>query len=103
MNDDDVIDANGLGKGNLQSGEEVGCGRFGGGGDDQRCYAGGGEQTGSVVPDARVVEAPQQGADIDDDDKADEHAAKELELGVNAACLDIIFGAEVIAAQQDSL
>ena len=37
------------------------------------------------MPDARVVEGPEDGADVDDDDEGDEHSAKELELGVDAA------------------
>src|SRR5207302_1517117 len=89
--------------GNLQAGEEVGCGRFGGGGDDERGDAGGGEEAGAVVPNAGIVESPQQSADVDDDDKGDEHAAKELELGMDAAGLDVVFGAEVVAPQQDRL
>src|SRR6266576_4384142 len=78
LNDDDIVDADGFGDGNLQACEEVGGGRFGCGGDDQRGNAGGGEQAGAVVPDARVVEGPQESADVDDDDKGDEHPAKEL-------------------------
>src|SRR5713101_2748240 len=85
LNDDDIVDADGFGDGNLETREEVGGGRFGGGGDDQRRDAGGGEQAGAVVPDARIVEGPQQSTDVDDDDKGDEHASKELELGMEAA------------------
>ena len=103
LNDDDVVDANGFGEGNLQAGEEVGSGGFGGGGEDEGGDAGGGEQAGAVVPDARVVEGPQESADVDDDDKGDEHSAEELELGMDAAGPEVIFGGEVVAAQHEGL
>jgi hypothetical protein len=60
-------------------------------------------EAGAVVPDARVVEGPEEGSDVDDDDEADEHAAEELELGVDAACLDVVFGVEVVAPEHDGL
>jgi hypothetical protein len=72
LDDDDVVDADGFGEGDLQAGEDVGCGGFGGGGEDERGDAGGGEEAGAVVPDAGVVEAPEEGADGEDDDEADE-------------------------------
>ena len=103
LNYDDVVDADGFGEGDLKAGEEVCGGGFGGGGEDEGGDAGGGEEAGAVVPDARVVEGPEEGADVDDDDEADEHAAEELELGVDAACLDVVFGVEVVAPQHDGL
>ena len=98
LDDDYVVDTDGFGEGDLQAGEDVGGGGFGGGGEDERGDSGGGEQAGAVVPDARVVEAPEQGAGGDDDDEADEQAAEELELGVDAAGLDVVFGVDVVAA-----
>ena len=103
LNDDDVVDADGFGEGDLEAGEEVGGGGFGGGGEDHRGDAGGGQQAGAIVPDAWVVEGPEESADVDDDDKGDEHAAEELELGVDAARLEIVFGGEVVAAEHDGL
>jgi len=44
------------------------------------------------MPDSRIVKTPEQSTDVDDDDKADKHPAKELELRVDAASLNIIFG-----------
>ena len=41
------------------------------------------------MPDAGVVEGPEQSADGDDDDESDEQVAKDLELGVDAAGLDV--------------
>src|ERR1700730_4638755 len=103
LNYDNIVDADGFGDGNLQAGKEVSGGGFGGGGNNQRRDAGGGQQAGAVVPDARVIEGPQQRTNVDDDDKGDKHSAKELELGMDPACLDIIFGGEVVAPQHDGL
>src|SRR5271168_1727590 len=100
---DDVVDAKGFGDGDLEAGEEVCGGGFGGGSDDERGDACGGEEAGAVVPDAGVVEGPEEGADVDDDDEADEHAAEELELSVDAAGLDVVFGVEVVASQHEGL
>ena len=55
------------------------------------------------MPDARVVEGPEQSADVDDDDKGDEHSAEELELGMDAARLEVVLGGEVVAPQHDGL
>ena len=103
LDDDDVVDADGFGEGDLETGEEVGGGGFGGGGEDERGDSGGGEESGAVVPDAWVVEGPEEGTDVDDDDEGDGHAAEELELGVDAAGLDVVFGVEVVAAEGDGL
>ncbi len=45
LDDDDVVDADGLGDGDLEAGEEVGCGGLGGGGEDEGGDAGGGEES----------------------------------------------------------
>jgi len=99
----DVVDAKGFSESDLEASEEVCGGGFGSGCEDERGDAGGGQEARAVVPDARVVEGPEDGADVDDDDEGDEHAAEELELGVNAAGLDVVFGVEVIAPQHDGL
>jgi hypothetical protein len=103
LDDDDVIDADGFGEGDLEAGEEVGDGGLCGGGEDEGGDAGGGEEARAVVPDAGIVEGPEEGADVDDDDEADEHAAEELELGVDATGLDVVFGGEVVAAEGGGL
>src|SRR5260370_42207105 len=87
----------------MRMGSVMGGGGFGCGGDDQGGDAGRGQEAGAVVPDARVVEGPQESANVDDDDKGDEHAAKELELGMEPAGPEIIFGREVVAPQQEGL
>ena len=76
LDDDDVVDADGFGDGDLEAGEEVGGGGFGGCREDEGGDAGGGEQAGAVVPDARVIEGPEEGAGVDDDDEGDGHAAE---------------------------
>jgi hypothetical protein len=103
LDHDDVVDADGFGEGDLKAGEEVCGGGLGCGGEDEGGDAGGGEQAGAIVPDAGVVEGPEEGADVDDDDEGDEHAAEELELGVNAAGLDVVFGVEVVAPEHHGL
>ncbi len=50
-----------------------------------------------------VVEGPEEGADVDDDDEGDGHAAEELELGVDAAGVDVVFGGEVVLAEDGVL
>jgi hypothetical protein len=55
------------------------------------------------MPDSRIVKGPKQSADVDDDDEADKHPAKELELRVDAASLNIIFGVQVVAPQHNGL
>ncbi len=69
LDDDDVVDADGFGEGDLEAGEEVGSGGFCSGGEDERGDSGGGEEARAVVPDARVVEGPEEGSDGDDDDE----------------------------------
>ncbi len=55
------------------------------------------------MPDLGVVEGPEEGADVDDDDEGDGNAAEELELGVDAAGLDVVFGGEVVLAEDGVL
>ncbi len=52
LDDDDVIDVDGFGEGDLEAGEEVGCGGSGRGGEDDGGDAGGGQKTGAPAPDA---------------------------------------------------
>src|SRR5580698_2843943 len=55
------------------------------------------------MPDARIVEAPKQCTYVDNDDKTDDHATEELELGVDTACPDVVLGSEIVAAKEDVL
>ena len=55
------------------------------------------------MPDAGIIESPQKSADIDDDDEADQHAPKELELGVNTARPDVVFSTKVVPLQGGGL
>src|SRR5580704_15154691 len=93
----------GIGEGDLETGEEVSCGGAGRGGEDDRGNTGRGQKTGTPTPDAGVVEGPEESADRDDDDQSDDHTAEELELGMDATCLEIVLGPEVIAAKRCSL
>jgi hypothetical protein len=103
LDDDDVVDADGFGDGDLEAGQEVGGGGFGCGGEDERGDPSGGEQARAVVPDAGIVEAPEEGTSVDDDDEGDGHAAEELELGVDAAGGDVVLGGEIVAAEDGAL
>jgi hypothetical protein len=48
------------------------------------------------VPNARVVEGPEESPDVDDDDKADDDPAEELELSMDTARPDVVFGTKVV-------
>ena len=55
------------------------------------------------MPDAGIVERPEQSADVDDDDECDDYATEELELCVDSARLDIVLRCEVVSAKHYSL
>ena len=93
----------GIGEGDLETGEEVSCGGAGRGGEDDRGNTGRGQKTRAPTPDAGVVEGPEESADRDDDDQSDDHTAEELELSMDAARLEIVWGSEVVAAERRGL
>lgn len=55
------------------------------------------------MPNARVVEGPEQRADVDDDDEGNEHATEDLELSVDAAGANVVCNGEIVAAQKKCL
>ena len=73
------------------------------GGEDERGDAGGGEQAGAGFPEALVVECPEDSAEGDDDDEGNEDAAKELELSVDAASLNVVGAGDVVATEEETL
>jgi hypothetical protein len=90
-------------KSDLQAGEEVGGGGFGRGSEDEGGDAGGGKEAAAVVPDAGVVECPEEAADGEHDDEGDGDAAEDLELGVHAARVHVVGRGEVVLAQEEGL
>src|ERR1700733_13340449 len=96
LDDNDIVNANRLGDCDLQAREKIGDRGLGCSRHDDRSDTGGGEKAGAVVPNARIVEGPEESTDVDDDDKNDDHPAEELELSMDAARPDVVFGAKVV-------
>jgi len=55
------------------------------------------------MPDAGIVERPEQSADVDDDDECDDDATEELKLCVDSARLDVVARREIVSAKHYGL
>ena len=67
---------------------------------DQCGHAGGGDESAAKAPELRIRECPEDAANVDDNDKADEQAEKKMHLGVNTAGADIVLDRQVVAVQK---
>jgi hypothetical protein len=101
FDDDDVIDANGLGEGDLEAGEEIGDGSLGGEADDDADDAGGGEDAGAELPD--LIEEHEDGGEREDGDDEEKGFFKDEDLGMNLARAEIVSDGDVIAADDELL
>jgi hypothetical protein len=101
FDDDDVIDSNGLGEGDLKAGEEIGDGSLGGKANDDADDAGGGEDAGAELAD--LIEEHEDGSERENDDDEEEGFFENEDLGMNLACAEIVSDGDVVTADDELL
>lgn len=99
FDDDDVIDADRLGEGDLEAGEEIGDCALGGEADNDADDSGGGEDAGAELPD--LLEEHEDGGEGEDDDDEEEGFFENEDLGMDLTGAQIVGDGDVVAADDE--
>ncbi len=99
FDDDGVFEADGLGDGELEAGEEGADDFLGSEAEDDADDTGGGEEGGPELSDA--IESHEDATEGDEDEDGDDDAFEDFDLGVDGAGVDVVGGGEDVVGEED--